>query len=76
MTSLRYCRRPCCRSLGLVLGIIRSVICLWVVVQADEKDFSVVLLIPDHGDKEYVKAFTHLLLVILGFKEIAVHQVS
>lgn len=35
-----------------------------------------VLIVPDYGDKEYIKAMTHLLLVVLGFKEIAVHQVS
>lgn len=29
---------------------------------------------PDFGDRAYVEAMTHLLLTIMGFKEIAVHQ--
>ncbi|OCF41209.1 hypothetical protein I317_04955 [Kwoniella heveanensis CBS 569] len=36
--------------------------------------YSVVFIIPDHGDRTYVQEMTHLLLVTMGFKEIAVHQ--
>lgn len=34
------------------------------------------LIVPDHGDKAYVQEMTHLILGVMGFKEVAVHQVS
>ncbi|WVF72264.1 hypothetical protein IAT40_007076 [Kwoniella sp. CBS 6097] len=36
--------------------------------------YSVVFIIPDHGDRTYVQEMTNLLLITMGFKEIAVHQ--
>jgi len=44
--------------------------------QADSQDYSVVLIVPDHGDKAYVEEMTRLILGVMGFKEVAVHQVS
>lgn len=38
--------------------------------------FSVVLVVPDHGDRFYIQEMTSLLLGSMGFKEIAIHQVS
>lgn len=35
-----------------------------------------VLLVPDHDDRTYVQEMTNLLLSVMGFKEIAVHQES
>ncbi|KAK1924798.1 hypothetical protein DB88DRAFT_504858 [Papiliotrema laurentii] len=40
------------------------------------KNYSVVLLVPDHGDRAYVQEMTHLLLTTMGFNQIAVHQES
>jgi hypothetical protein len=37
---------------------------------------SVVFIVPDHGDRVYVQEMTNLFLSVMGFKEIAVHQVS
>lgn len=37
--------------------------------------YSVVLIVPDHGDRTYVEAMSHLLLSVMGFNQIAVHQV-
>ncbi|WRT67065.1 uncharacterized protein IL334_004031 [Kwoniella shivajii] len=36
--------------------------------------YSVVFVIPDHGDRVYVQEMTNLFLTTMGFKEIAVHQ--
>nr|XP_031862869.1 uncharacterized protein CI109_001881 [Kwoniella shandongensis]KAA5529941.1 hypothetical protein CI109_001881 [Kwoniella shandongensis] len=38
--------------------------------------YSVVFIVPDHGDRVYVQELTDLLLSVLDFKEIAVHQES
>jgi hypothetical protein len=35
-----------------------------------------VFIVPDHGDRVYVQEMTNLFLSVMGFKEIAVHQVS
>ena len=40
------------------------------------QNYSVVLLVPDHGDRIYVQEMTNLMLTVMGFKEIAVHQVN
>lgn len=32
-------------------------------------------IVPDHGDRVYVQEMTNLFLSVMGFKEIAVHQV-
>ncbi|WVR05120.1 hypothetical protein IAU60_002132 [Kwoniella sp. DSM 27419] len=37
-------------------------------------EYSVVFIIPDHGDRVYIQEMTNLLLTTMGFKEIAVHQ--
>lgn len=36
--------------------------------------FSVLLIVPDHGDRVYIQEMTHLILQVLGFKSIAVQQ--
>ncbi|OWZ65573.1 hypothetical protein AYX14_01119 [Cryptococcus neoformans] len=36
--------------------------------------FSVLLIVPDHGDRVYIQEMTHLVLQVLGFKSIAVQQ--
>lgn len=46
------------------------------ILPKDYAKFSVVFIVPDHGDRLYVQEMTHLLLAVMGFKEIAVHQVS
>lgn len=33
-----------------------------------------VLIVPDHDDRTYVQEMTHLLLSVMNFKEIAIHQ--
>ncbi|KAK8869874.1 hypothetical protein IAR55_000442 [Kwoniella newhampshirensis] len=38
--------------------------------------YSCVFIIPDHGDRVYVQAMSDLLLSVMAFKEIAVHQES
>lgn len=43
---------------------------------ADGQNYSVVLIVPDHGDRIYVEELTNLILNVMGFKEIAVHQES
>lgn len=35
---------------------------------------SVILIVPDFGDRTYVESMTQLLMTEMGFKEIAVHQ--
>ena len=40
------------------------------------QEYSVILLVPDFGNRTHVEQMTHLLLREMGFKEIAVHQVS
>lgn len=45
------------------------------ILPRDYAKFSVVFIVPDHGDRLYVQEMTHLLLAVMGFKEIAVHQV-
>ncbi|WVQ71591.1 hypothetical protein IAR50_001131 [Cryptococcus sp. DSM 104548] len=37
-------------------------------------EYSVLLIVPDHGDRVYVQEMTHLILKVLGFKAIAVQQ--
>ncbi|KAL7422269.1 Actin-like protein arp8 [Cryptotrichosporon argae] len=46
------------------------------ITPRDYSKFSVVLIVPDHGDRFYVQELTRLLLGTMGFKEIAVHQES
>lgn len=42
----------------------------------DYKNYSVVLVIPDYGDRVYVQEMANILINVMGFKEIAVHQES
>ncbi|CAK9786897.1 actin-like ATPase domain-containing protein [Cutaneotrichosporon oleaginosum] len=42
----------------------------------DYKDYRVVLVVPDFGDRLYVEQMTNVMLNIMGFKEIAIHQES
>ncbi|ODN84742.1 hypothetical protein L202_00622 [Cryptococcus amylolentus CBS 6039] len=37
-------------------------------------EYSVLFIVPDHGDRIYVQEMTHLILKVLGFKAIAVQQ--
>lgn len=40
------------------------------------KEYSVVLIVPDHGQRVFVQELTNILLNVMGFKEIAIHQES
>lgn len=40
------------------------------------QNYSVVLIVPDHGDRAYVEQIANILFMVMGFKEIAVHQES
>lgn len=40
------------------------------------KEYSVVLVVPDFGDRMYVQEMANIILNIMGFKEIAIHQES
>lgn len=40
------------------------------------KEYSVVLIVPDHGQRVYVQELTNILLRVMGFKDIAIHQES
>ncbi|BEI91665.1 uncharacterized protein CcaverHIS019_0404850 [Cutaneotrichosporon cavernicola] len=42
----------------------------------DYKNYSVVLVVPDFGNRVYVERMTDVILNIMGFKEIAIHQES
>lgn len=42
----------------------------------DYKNYSVVLVVPDFGDRTYVQDMANIILNIMGFKEIAIHQES
>lgn len=42
----------------------------------DYKTFSVVLVIPDFGDRVYVQEMANILMNVMGFKELAIHQES
>lgn len=39
------------------------------------QDYSIVLVIPDFHERAYLRDFTNLLLVTMGFKQICVQQV-
>lgn len=40
------------------------------------KEYAVVLIVPDHGQRVYVQELTNILLRVMGFREIAIHQES
>ncbi|WVW83184.1 hypothetical protein I302_105202 [Kwoniella bestiolae CBS 10118] len=44
------------------------------ITPKDYPKYSVVFIIPDHGDRVYVQEMTNLFLTTMAFKEIAVHQ--
>ncbi|WWC90112.1 uncharacterized protein L201_005045 [Kwoniella dendrophila CBS 6074] len=44
------------------------------ITPKDYHKYSVVFIIPDHGDRNYVQEMTNLFLTTMAFKEIAVHQ--
>lgn len=40
----------------------------------DRQKMSVILIVPDFGDRAYVDSMANLLFTYMGFKEIAIHQ--
>ncbi|WWC69531.1 uncharacterized protein I206_103473 [Kwoniella pini CBS 10737] len=44
------------------------------ITSKDYHKYSVLFIIPDHGDRNYVETMTHLFMTSMAFKEIAVHQ--
>ncbi|WWC61199.1 uncharacterized protein I303_103779 [Kwoniella dejecticola CBS 10117] len=44
------------------------------VTPKDYHKYSVVFIIPDHGDRNYVETMTNMFMTSMAFKEIAVHQ--
>ncbi|ORY33761.1 putative nuclear actin-related protein [Naematelia encephala] len=44
------------------------------ITPKEYKTYSVVVIVPDHGDRAYVQEMSNLLLSVMGFREIAVHQ--
>ncbi|WVQ70170.1 uncharacterized protein L199_008395 [Kwoniella botswanensis] len=44
------------------------------ITPKDYPKYSVVFIIPDHGDRVYVQEMTNLFLTSMAFKEVAVHQ--
>lgn len=42
----------------------------------DYKTYSVVLVVPDFGDRTYVQEMANIILNVMGFKEITIHQES
>lgn len=56
------------------LRVILSLLAMWEQTDGMQ-NFSVVLIVPDHGDRFYIQEMTSLLMDTMGFKEIAIHQV-
>ena len=55
---------------------VRYQVLMMECAELTDQKYSVVLVVPDHGDRFYVQEMTTLLMGTMGFKEIAIHQVS
>lgn len=46
----------------------------WHHLRTRLQKYSILFIVPDHDDRTYVQEMTHLLLSVMNFKEIAIHQ--